>query len=319
MNGSAPNSVAVSPGPAVICQHEQICRVHRTGAVGRGGHGATDKVRRAAPMVGQLRPDRDGAMGGWVAEFERRSRWSGLLEHLESLPWPDPGSVQVLFHDEEDDCPTERPAATSKLTSWTRGQSRPGGLGAHGQVQLQLEPGVFGGARRHGGHPAGPPNAGVRQDAACRDHVALPRQEAQEFQVGRHRDSPVLVGLDPDRVAGHRVRDLGDEPVREDRQVVCGRVVLAVAGSPVALGSPLLVGSVRRVVSAPTDNRAARRCGLWVGGTRPSPAWTGPSVSGFGRPAARHRASLGNCGERSRQAAVCRGVTVAGPPRRCRR
>jgi hypothetical protein len=29
---------------------------------------------------------------------------SGLLKHLESLPWPRPESVQVLLHDEEDDC-----------------------------------------------------------------------------------------------------------------------------------------------------------------------------------------------------------------------
>jgi hypothetical protein len=32
-----------------------------------------------------------------------RSR-TGLLACLESLPWPRPGSVQVLIHDEEDDC-----------------------------------------------------------------------------------------------------------------------------------------------------------------------------------------------------------------------
>lgn len=41
---------------------------------------------------------------GWVAEFVRRSNWVGLLEHLESQPWPSPHSVQVLIHDEEDDC-----------------------------------------------------------------------------------------------------------------------------------------------------------------------------------------------------------------------
>ena len=32
-----------------------------------------------------------------------RSR-TGLLACLESLPWPRPESVQVLIHDEEDDC-----------------------------------------------------------------------------------------------------------------------------------------------------------------------------------------------------------------------
>ncbi|MFB7029461.1 MULTISPECIES: hypothetical protein [unclassified Streptomyces] len=45
-----------------------------------------------------------GMFGGWAIEFVRRSRWIGLLEHLESLPWPSPHSVQVLVHDEEDEC-----------------------------------------------------------------------------------------------------------------------------------------------------------------------------------------------------------------------
>lgn len=39
----------------------------------------------------------------WVIQFIRLN-WRGLLAHLESLPWPDPHSVQVLVHDEEDDC-----------------------------------------------------------------------------------------------------------------------------------------------------------------------------------------------------------------------
>jgi len=39
----------------------------------------------------------------WIIEFERLN-WRGLLSHLESLSWPDPTSVQVLIHDEEDDC-----------------------------------------------------------------------------------------------------------------------------------------------------------------------------------------------------------------------
>ncbi|MFD4904318.1 hypothetical protein [Kitasatospora purpeofusca] len=41
---------------------------------------------------------------GWGAEFERMSGRSGLLKHLESLPWPRPETVQILIHDEEDDC-----------------------------------------------------------------------------------------------------------------------------------------------------------------------------------------------------------------------
>lgn len=39
----------------------------------------------------------------WVIQFYRHN-WLGLLGHLESLPWPDPHSVQILVHDEEDDC-----------------------------------------------------------------------------------------------------------------------------------------------------------------------------------------------------------------------
>ncbi|MER6021102.1 hypothetical protein [Streptomyces anulatus] len=39
----------------------------------------------------------------WVVQFTRHN-WHGLLAHLESLPWPDPYSVQVLVRDEEDDC-----------------------------------------------------------------------------------------------------------------------------------------------------------------------------------------------------------------------
>ncbi|MEU8510785.1 hypothetical protein AB0C76_04220 [Kitasatospora sp. NPDC048722] len=40
----------------------------------------------------------------WVAEFDRMGQRAGLLRHLESLPWRAPESVQVLIHDEEDDC-----------------------------------------------------------------------------------------------------------------------------------------------------------------------------------------------------------------------
>jgi hypothetical protein len=39
----------------------------------------------------------------WVIQFYRHN-WTGLLSRLESIPWPDPYSVQVLVHDEEDDC-----------------------------------------------------------------------------------------------------------------------------------------------------------------------------------------------------------------------
>lgn len=41
---------------------------------------------------------------GWATEFERVRARSGLLDHLESLPWPHPESVQVLIRDQDDDC-----------------------------------------------------------------------------------------------------------------------------------------------------------------------------------------------------------------------
>ena len=39
----------------------------------------------------------------WVIQFYRHN-WGNLLARLESLEWPDPYSVQVLVHDEEDAC-----------------------------------------------------------------------------------------------------------------------------------------------------------------------------------------------------------------------
>ncbi|MER5466636.1 hypothetical protein ABT010_39655 [Streptomyces sp. NPDC002668] len=46
----------------------------------------------------------DMFVGGWLVEFNRMRPREGLLRHLESLAWPDPASVQVLIHDEDDDC-----------------------------------------------------------------------------------------------------------------------------------------------------------------------------------------------------------------------
>lgn len=46
-----------------------------------------------------------GSFGiGWATEFEKMRTRSGLLKHLESLPWPRPESVQVLIHDQDDEC-----------------------------------------------------------------------------------------------------------------------------------------------------------------------------------------------------------------------
>ena len=40
----------------------------------------------------------------WMIEFFRIRSRSGLLRDPESLAWPHPESVQVLIHDQEDDC-----------------------------------------------------------------------------------------------------------------------------------------------------------------------------------------------------------------------
>ncbi|MGR7001945.1 hypothetical protein ACU686_34490 [Yinghuangia aomiensis] len=40
---------------------------------------------------------------GWALEFEKMRARKGLLEHLESLPWPRPETLQVLLRDQDDD------------------------------------------------------------------------------------------------------------------------------------------------------------------------------------------------------------------------
>lgn len=46
-----------------------------------------------------------GSFGlGWAAEFTHRHHWAELLAFLQSMSWPRPETVQVLIHDEEDDC-----------------------------------------------------------------------------------------------------------------------------------------------------------------------------------------------------------------------
>ncbi|MFH8379322.1 hypothetical protein ACH4E7_00005 [Kitasatospora sp. NPDC018058] len=62
-----------------------------------------DPTRTWLGCFSEMRPGGDWGFG-WGAEFEHMSWRSGLLKHLESLPWPRPETVQVLIHDEEDDC-----------------------------------------------------------------------------------------------------------------------------------------------------------------------------------------------------------------------
>ncbi|MFE6844631.1 hypothetical protein [Streptomyces sp. NPDC057686] len=53
---------------------------------------------------GVFRQIPDWFVGGWHLEFERRNARRGVLADLEALPWNRPECVQVLLHDEDDDC-----------------------------------------------------------------------------------------------------------------------------------------------------------------------------------------------------------------------
>lgn len=46
----------------------------------------------------------DWFVGGWYIDFFRVSQRSGVLKDLEALPWNSPERVQVMVHDEDDDC-----------------------------------------------------------------------------------------------------------------------------------------------------------------------------------------------------------------------
>ncbi|MEU3906528.1 hypothetical protein AB0F20_22330 [Streptomyces goshikiensis] len=46
----------------------------------------------------------DWFVGGWYIEFFRERQRVGILEDLEALPWNQPECVQVMLHDEDDDC-----------------------------------------------------------------------------------------------------------------------------------------------------------------------------------------------------------------------
>ncbi|MCT9087555.1 hypothetical protein N4G70_01595 [Streptomyces sp. ASQP_92] len=43
-------------------------------------------------------------VGGWHLEFCRDNARTGILRELEALPWNNPECVQVMLHDEDDDC-----------------------------------------------------------------------------------------------------------------------------------------------------------------------------------------------------------------------
>lgn len=66
----------------------------------------SDPARTWRGRFTQVRLDSGGPLLGhaWAMEFGRVRPRSGLLRHLASLPWPYPESVQVLIHDEDDDC-----------------------------------------------------------------------------------------------------------------------------------------------------------------------------------------------------------------------
>ncbi|MGW6286290.1 hypothetical protein [Streptomyces sp. NPDC055107] len=46
----------------------------------------------------------DWFVGGWYLEFFREGQRRGVLTDLEALPWNNPECVQVMLHDEDDDC-----------------------------------------------------------------------------------------------------------------------------------------------------------------------------------------------------------------------
>ncbi|WP_329359797.1 hypothetical protein [Streptomyces anulatus] len=46
----------------------------------------------------------DWFVGGWYLEFFREGQRRGVLADLEALPWNNPECVQVMLHDEDDDC-----------------------------------------------------------------------------------------------------------------------------------------------------------------------------------------------------------------------
>lgn len=124
-----------------------VCRRHRgDDTIALGPAALTGKARFPGLITGEIpyadeameplpRPDdsrsRQGHfepldlfVGGWVIEFNRVAPRSGLLRHLESLPWPDPGQVQVLIHDEEDDCFAQACHRNARI------RARPGSAGA---------------------------------------------------------------------------------------------------------------------------------------------------------------------------------------------
>ncbi|MFG2873938.1 hypothetical protein ACGFYU_02845 [Streptomyces sp. NPDC048337] len=53
---------------------------------------------------GRFEPIPDWFVGGWCLEFFREGQRTGILKDLEALPWNSPECVQVMLHDEEDDC-----------------------------------------------------------------------------------------------------------------------------------------------------------------------------------------------------------------------
>ncbi|WP_327721960.1 hypothetical protein OG381_46105 [Streptomyces sp. NBC_00490] len=51
---------------------------------------------RFVPIAGHW-----GYKFGWALELEKVRARKGLLRHLESLPWPNPHTVQVLLRDQD--------------------------------------------------------------------------------------------------------------------------------------------------------------------------------------------------------------------------
>ncbi|MFI2368360.1 hypothetical protein [Streptomyces sp. NPDC018833] len=75
---------------------EPLTRKNDGSDPGRTWSGAFTPVRLdwGGPLLGHV----------WAAEFERVRNRTGLLKHLESLPWPYPEFLQVMIRDQDDEC-----------------------------------------------------------------------------------------------------------------------------------------------------------------------------------------------------------------------
>lgn len=88
----------------MTCAHEQNGAGPRSGIVRGRGDGAADAVRRGAHPARQFRADTRLVRRRVVPRVLSREPAPRVLADLEALPWNRPECVQVMLHDEDDDC-----------------------------------------------------------------------------------------------------------------------------------------------------------------------------------------------------------------------